>query len=96
MNAGDIEGLAGEINVLIGAWEEFGYADPPLPGCAPVPPLGQRSAAAITAGHEAIDGIDKLTRRLYEIRNQLVGELRKDSDIRGRRIDAMIADRAAK
>lgn len=93
MDTGDLEALAAEINGLIAAWEEFGYADPPGPGCVPVPPLGKRNAAAITAGHQAIDDIDRLTRRLYEVRSRLEDELRQDSDIRGARIDAMLAAR---
>lgn len=94
MNAGDIEGLAGEINGLIAQWEDYGYADPPMPGCRPVPPLGQRSAMSIRAGHKAIDQIDALTRRLHQVREQLAGELRQDSDIRAKRIDEMLASRA--
>ena len=93
MNAGDLPEKADLINFLIGAWEDFGYADPPMPDCVPVPPLGERSAGAIKAGHEAIKEIDQLTRRLYALREQLVGELRQDSDIRGARVDAMLARR---
>jgi hypothetical protein len=70
------------INLHVGAWEHFGYADPPSPGCAVIPPLGERSASAIKAGHEAIADIDRLLAQLYGIREQLVGQLRRDEDIR--------------
>jgi hypothetical protein len=88
-----IEGQAGLISFLVGAWHDFGYEVPPTPECKPVPPLGERSAAAIKAGHEAIEEIDKLTRRLYRLREQLVGELRQDEDLRAALVDAMLARR---
>ena len=52
------------------------------PHYATIPPLGERSASAITAGHEAVKDIDRLIARLHEIRACLVGELREDEDIR--------------
>jgi hypothetical protein len=86
-----IEELAGLINFHVGAWHDFGYETPPAPECKPVPPLGERSAEAIKAGHAAVEAIDGLTRQLYALREQLVGELRQDSDLRGARVDAMLA-----
>ena len=77
----------------MGAWHDFGYETPPAPECKPVPPLGERSAEAIKAGHEAIKAIDELTRQLYRLREQLVSELRQDEDMRADRVDAMIAQR---
>lgn len=91
LDTGDIEELAGLIRFRIGAWEDFGYAEPPTPECATIPPLGQRSAKAIKAGHDAIGDIDQLIARLHRIRVQLVSELRQDSDIRAARVDAMLA-----
>jgi hypothetical protein len=95
--AGDIAAglteLAELINFRVGAWDDFGYADPPALECATIPPLGERSAEAIRAGHQAIEAIDELTRKLYTLREQLVSELRQDSDIRGARLDAMLAER---
>ena len=52
------------------------------PAYAVIPPLGQRSADAIKAGHEAVETIDQLIARLHRVREQLVGELRQDEDIR--------------
>lgn len=86
-----LTGLADLINFQVGAWRDFGYEAPPSPECKPVPPLGERSAQAVKAGHEAIDAIDRLTRQLYQLREQLAGELRQDSDIRAARADAMLA-----
>jgi len=83
--------LADLINFQVGAWHDFGYEVPPAPECKPVPPLGDRSAEAIKAGHEAIETIDELTRQLYALREQLVGELRQDEDVRAVRVDAMLA-----
>lgn len=84
---------AEHIYFLVGAWHDFGYETPPAPECKPVPPLGERSAGAIKAGHEAIKSIDELTRQLYRLREQLVGELRQDEDVRAARVDAMLAQR---
>jgi hypothetical protein len=86
-----LEELAGLINFQVGAWHDFGYEVPPAPECKPVPPLGERSAEAIKAGHEAVKAIDDLTRQLYGLREQLVGELRQDEDLRAERVDAMLA-----
>ncbi|HEY1323219.1 MAG TPA: hypothetical protein VGF32_23375 [Streptosporangiaceae bacterium] len=100
MSAGDfphdIADLAELINFRVGAWHDFGYENPTAPGCATIPPLGERSAEAITAGHEAIEAIDELTRQLYALRSQLAGELRQDADIRAARVDAMLAARIRK
>ena len=57
----------------------------------PIPPLGERSAEAIKAGHEAIEAIDELIRQLHVLRSQLVGELRQDEDVHAARADAMLA-----
>ena len=77
----------------MGAWEDFGYANPPTPESAVIPPLGERSANAIKAGHEAVSDIDKLIAQLHQVRAQLVSELRQDEDIRAKRVDAMLAER---
>ena len=84
--------LAGLITFRVGAWHDFGYETPPAPECKPIPPLGERSAQAINAGHEAIEAIDELTRQLYALREQLVSELRQDEDLRAERVDAMLAE----
>ena len=82
------------INFRVGAWQDFGYAEPPTPDCATgYPPLGERSAKAIEAGHEAIKDIDQLIARLHQVRAQLVSELRQDEDVRAARVDAMLAER---
>lgn len=83
--------VAEHIYFLVGAWKDFGYETPPTPECKPVPPLGERSAEAIRAGHEAVKAIDELTRQLYRLREQLVTELRQDEDVRAGRVDAMLA-----
>ena len=88
MNRHLAAGLAESAELLafqIGRWEHLEYPEN-------VPPLGQRNANAIEAGHAAIDTIDKMTRSLHELRSQLVGELRKDADIRNERIDRMLAE----
>jgi hypothetical protein len=85
-----LEELAGLISFRVGAWHDFGYAEPPAPYCKPIPPLGERSAEAIKAGHAAIESVDELVRQLYALREQLVGELREDEDKRGARVDAML------
>jgi hypothetical protein len=87
---GDLEELAGLIHWHAGVWQDLGYENPPA-GCAPIPPLGQRSAQAIKAGHEAVRDIDRLIARLHQVRAQLVSELRQDEDIRATRVDAMLA-----
>lgn len=80
-----ISELADLVNFQVGAWHDFGYETPPMPDCKPVPPLGERSAQAIRAGHEAVRAIDELTSQLYSLRSQLVGELRQDENIRAAR-----------
>jgi hypothetical protein len=89
--AAGLEELAGLISFRVGAWEDFGYAEPPAPGCATIPPLGERSARAVEAGHGAVRDIDRLIARLHQVRAQLVSELRQDEDIRAARVDAMLA-----
>jgi hypothetical protein len=88
--AAGLEELAGLINFRVGAWQDFGYAEPPTPDCATIPPLGERSATAIEAGHEAIKDIDQLIARLHQVRAQLVSELRQDEDIRAARADELL------
>ena len=90
-----LEEQAGYITFLAGAWQDFGYENPPSPECKTVPPLGERSAEAVKSGHQAIGEIDELVRRLYVLRGRLVGELREDSDLRAVRVDAMLARFAA-
>jgi hypothetical protein len=69
----------------IGQWEHLEYPEN-------IPPLGQRDADAIVAGHAAIDTIDKMIRGLHELRGHLIDELREDEDIRAQRIDQMIGE----
>ena len=88
--AAGLEELAGLINFRVGAWQDFGYAEPPAPDSATIPPLGQRSAKAIEAGHEAVKDIDRLIARLHQVRALLVSELRQDQDVRAARIDKML------
>jgi hypothetical protein len=90
-----IEEAAGFLNFRIGAWHDFGYVTPPTPDCKAIPPLGERSAEAIKAGHGAIEVIDEIVRDLYQVREQLLGELRTDEDIRAVRVDAMLAEARA-
>ena len=80
--AAGLEEMAGLVSFRVGAWQDFGYAEPPAPGSAAIPPLGERSARAIEAGHEAVRDIDQLIARLHQVRAQLVSELRQDEDIR--------------
>ena len=127
--AAGLEELAGLINFRVGAWQDFGYENPPDSMCeecphgrtvhltrapsrpepyfcsacecrqyrgshyATIPPLGERSAKAIEAGHAAVKDIDQLIAQLHQVRAQLVGELRQDEDIRAARVDAMLAER---
>lgn len=91
LNTGELTEMVDLIHFKVGEWQDFGYANPPTPECKTIPALGDRSAGAIKAGHAAIEEIDKLTRKLYEVREALVGEFRWDSDIRGARVDAMLA-----
>jgi len=95
MNTDDLEEMAGLIHFRAGAWQDLGYENPPTPESATIPPLGERSANAIKAGHEAVKDIDQLIARLHQVRAQLVSELRQDSDIRAVRVDAMLAERRA-
>jgi hypothetical protein len=88
LDAGDLEELARLVYFHVGAWQDFGYANPPTPDSKPVPPLGERSATAIKAGHDAIEDIDRLIVRLHQVRARLVSELRQDEDIRHARYDA--------
>jgi hypothetical protein len=87
-----LEELAALISFRVGAWHDFGYETPPAPNCKTIPPLGERSAKAITGGHQAVEAIDELTRQLHALRAQLVGELRQDEDIRSERVDRMLAE----
>jgi hypothetical protein len=80
--------LAELTNWYVGVWHDLGYENPPTPECKTIPPLGERPAAAIKGGHDAVEAIDQLTRQLYRLREQLVGELRQDEDIRMARLDA--------
>ena len=88
-----LEELAALIYFRIGAWQDFGYAEPPTPDCKSIPPLGERSAKAIEAGHEAVKDIDQLVAQLHRVRAELVAELRRDADLRNARVDAMLAER---
>ena len=81
-----LEELAGLIHFQAGAWEDFGYRNPPGPDCKTIPPLGERSAQAIRAGHEAIANIDLLIGRLRAARAELVTQLRQDEDVRAARL----------
>lgn len=84
-----IEEAGAVIQGLVGAWHDFGYETPPGPGPYKlIPPLGERSADAIRAGHRAVDEIDKLTRQLSQLREQLTGELRRNADLVMGRLDA--------
>jgi hypothetical protein len=82
LDTGDLLDLAGLVGFRVGAWQDFGYANPPAPDSAMIPPLGQRSANAIKAGHEAVKDIDRLIIRLHQVRARLVSELRQDEDMR--------------
>ena len=88
-----LEELAGLISFRVGAWHDLGYEDPPSPDCKPVPPLGERSAEAIRNGHLAVRDIDELIGQLHALRGQLVDELRRNEDLLGARVDAMLAER---
>jgi hypothetical protein len=84
--AEDVCGRAEIICGLVGAWHD----------CQPIPPLGERSTRAIRAGHDAVEEIDKLTRQLCQLREQLCSEMRQDEDIRNVRVDAMLAEARAR
>jgi hypothetical protein len=92
-NTDDLEELAGLIHFHVGAWHDLGYENPPAPDSALIPPLGERSASAIRAGHEAIKEIDQLIARLHQVRARLADELGQDENIRMARVDAMLAER---
>lgn len=87
---GGIEETAGLLAFRIGAWNELGYADP-VDGQAAVPPLGKRSAEAITAGHSAVETIDEMIRDLHNLRAQLITELRANEEALMAWSDARIA-----
>jgi hypothetical protein len=90
-----IEEAAGLLAVRVAAWNHFGYAAPES-GQAAIPPLGERNAAAITAGHGAIEVIDDLLRDLHSLRGQLVSELRANEDALAAHTDAMLAESRAR
>jgi len=93
LDTGDLEELAGLVGFHIGAWQDFGYdKSQAWPGAATIPPLGERSANAIKAGHDAVEDIDRLIARLHQVRARLVSELRQDEDIRAARVDVMLRD----
>jgi hypothetical protein len=73
---------------LVGVWHELGYENPPTPECKAIPPLGERSAAAIKGARDAINEIDDLCRELYLLRSQLIDELRRNEDALMARLDA--------
>jgi hypothetical protein len=80
---GDLEDQVGLITVRIGIWNDTGYPEPlPFEGAHPIPPLGQRSADNIKAGHGAIEAIDEMIRDLQALRARLVTELRADQGAR--------------
>ena len=93
---GNLAELADLINLRIGEWHDFGYANPPAPNCKTIPPLGERSAEAIRAGHEAVRDIDNLVRELHKLREALTGELRANEDALNARVDAMLAETRAR
>jgi hypothetical protein len=86
---GPLDDAAALLAVRIGAWNHFEYAEN-------VPPLGERNAEAITAGHGAVEVIDQIIRDLHSLRQQLIGELRADEDARAARVDAMLAEARAR
>jgi hypothetical protein len=91
------EDQVGLINVCVGIWNDNGYPEPlPFEGAHPIPPLGQRSAGNVKAGHDAIEAIDELIRDLHKLRGQLVTELRADEDMRAARVDAMLTEARAR
>jgi hypothetical protein len=87
-----IEDAAGLLDVRVSAWNHFGYAAPE-DGQAAIPPLGERSADAIKAGHGAVEVIDEIIRDLHALRGQLITEIRADQDARAARVDALLAER---
>lgn len=85
----ELEELAGLIGVRVGAWNHFEYPEK-------TPAAGEHSADAVKAGHGAVEAIDALQRKLYRLREQLIGELRSDEDAHGVRVDAMLAEARAR
>ena len=83
------------LGVRVGAWNHFGHPAPEE-GQAAIPPLGERNAQAIANGHGAIKVIDEIIRDLHALRSQRITELRTDEDVRGRRVDAMLAEARAR
>jgi hypothetical protein len=74
------------IAVLIGIWNDSGYPEPlPFEGAHPIPPLGQRTAGHIKAGHGAIGAIGALIRDLQVVRARLVTQMRADEGTRAAR-----------
>lgn len=94
MVPGPLEDKVGLLGVRVGAWNHFGYAVP-QDGQAGIPPLGERGADAIKAGHGAVKVIDEIIRDLHVLRGQLVSELRADDDANATRVDAMLAEARA-
>lgn len=82
IQSGDLTELAQLINFRIGAWQDFGYENPPSADCVPIPPLGRRSTEARAAAQEALRDIDRLAARLAKVRRQLEAEIREDENIR--------------
>jgi hypothetical protein len=83
---GGIEDVAGLLAVRIAIWNDTGYPEPlPFEGAHPIPPLGQRSADNIKAGHGAVEVIDEIVRDLYRLRDQVITELRTDEEAHTRR-----------
>lgn len=81
IEASDLAEIAEVIQLRVGIWEALGYANPPTPDSATIPPLGERDATAIQGGHDAIEDIDHLISRLHEVRAALVSQLRTNQDI---------------
>jgi hypothetical protein len=88
--------MVGLINFRIGAWHDFGYADPPTPECKTIPPLGERSVEAIKGAQGAVQAIDELLRELHQLRQALIGELRANANALNARVDALPAESPAK
>lgn len=86
---GPLEDAVSLLGVRVGLWNYSGYAAPEK-GQAAIPPLGERKAEAIKAGHAAIDIIDDIIAEARHLRDQLIRELRTDEDLRARRVDQML------
>jgi hypothetical protein len=88
-----LDDQAGLIAVLVGIWNDNGYPEPlPFETAHPIPPLGQRDAGNMKAGHDAIKAIDEAVRDLYRLRGQLAGELRANEDALNARVDRTLAE----